>query len=314
MSTYATGLDIPRGIAIDSAGNIYSAIAGAHSIAKIDLFGSKIFIAGKGTPGFANGDALGQATFFDPSGVAVSPNGDVYVADRGNHVIRQISSSGIVSTYAGDGIGGLVNGPKATARFFNPRRVLLDSNGDIYVADNGNHVIRKISAAGEVSTFAGNGTAGYRNGDKANAQFFRPVGMSLDADGEDASLYVADAGNNMIRKISSAGVVSTIAGSLVSGDSGGQGEDAKFYNPKGVSYDRLTGNLFVSDAFNNCIKMINSTGYVSIVAGSVNADPGTDNGPGYLATFTEPDIGNSIAANGNLFIADIASGRIRKMT
>ncbi len=162
-------------------------------------------LAGDGIDSLANGDGT-AASFNFPAGIAIDSKGNLYVADTGNDLIRMISSSGTVTTLAGGGPIGAVNGTGTAASFNSPVGVAIDASGNIYVADAGNNLIREISPAGLVSTLAGSGTASFANGTGTSASFNFPNGVAVDASG---NVYVADLENRLIRKITPAGVVST---------------------------------------------------------------------------------------------------------
>ncbi len=217
-------------------------------------------LAGKpGGAGNADGPAV-QARFFSPRGVAIAASGVVYVADSGNHRIRRIATDGQVSTLAGDGTAGATDGPAATARFNAPTGVTVDTAGNVYVADRGNHSIRRVAPDGTVSTFAGlSETAGTADGTGATARFSGPNDVALDAAG---NLYVAEA-QNAIRKITPAREVSTLAG--IKGTAGfrnGPGAQALFASPNGLGVDSA-GNVFVADTLNGGIRRVAPDGTVS---------------------------------------------------
>ena len=227
--------------------------------------------------------------FAFPSGVAVDSLGNVYVADTKNHRIRKISSSGVVSTLAGNGLyhndreilrGGFRDGDFAT-EFASPSGVAVDSLGNVYVADTKNHRIRKISSSGVVSTLAGNGVSqngreivpgGFKDGTPAiDTQFASPSGVAVDSLG---NVYVADTDNHRIRKISSSGVVSTLAGNGVAGMVDGVGTTAQFNGIKSIAID-AAGIIYVADSFksyskySSCIRKITVDGFVSTLVCSV---------------------------------------------
>ncbi len=271
-------------------------------------------------------DATGSAAlFYGPSGLAVDGNGNVFVADVFNNLIRKISSTGAVTTVAGGGINeitgqperGYADGTGRDALFsmgnpgFGARTIGLDGSGNLYVADTLNYVIRKITSAGVVTTLAGSaGNSGSVNGTGSAAQFSSPFGVAVDAAG---NVYVSDSGNNTIRKITPAGVVTTLAGRDGSnaGKADGAGSDARFNNPTGIAADR-TGNLFVADTNNSTIRKITPGGVVSTFAGSPDAR-GSSDGLGVAARFTNPT-GIAVDSVGTIYLADTGNGTIRKIT
>jgi sugar lactone lactonase YvrE len=197
LSGYFNG---PRGVTVDASGNVFVADTSNHKICKISPSGQVSTLAGSGAAGYSDG--TGTAAYFNqPCGLAVDPGGNVYVADNKNHMIRKVSPAGVVTTIAGKQFtSGFVNGVGTSAVFNYPSAIALDNNGYIYVADFGNHMIRKISPTGAVTTLAGSGMAGYSDGtgNAAAFMFNSPSGIALDVSG---SVYVADYGNNRIRKI-----------------------------------------------------------------------------------------------------------------
>ncbi|MBC2840403.1 IPT/TIG domain-containing protein [Robiginitalea sp. SC105] len=256
--------------------------------------------------GSTRGSQDGQGSFAQfnlPAGVAIDKNGNVYVADAGNHRIRKITSNGLVSTLAGSAFG-FADGQGVVAQFNAPNGLALDVDGNVYVADRYNHSIRKITPGGEVSTLAGS-TEGYADGQGEDAQFNEPYAVALDVDG---TVYVADAGNNRIRKITPNGLVSTLAGSSP-GFADGQGEDARFNGPYGIALDAL-GNAYVADFINNRIRRITPDGVVSTLAGNSR---GFTDGQGADARFDGP-YGVALDMAENLYIADFGNQNIRKIT
>jgi sugar lactone lactonase YvrE len=241
--------DGPYGIAVDAAGYVY--VADLDRIRKISPAGYVTTLAGDGTAAYADGPGA-SAQFNSPCGVAVDAAGNVYVADSANNRIRKISPAGMVSTLAGDGTGAYADGFGTAAQFQDPFGVAVDAAGNVYVADSTNCRIRKISPAGYVTTLAGNGTAAYADGFGTAAQFNHPFGIAVDAVG---NVYVADSTNCRIRKISPAGMVSTLAGDGTSGFTDGPGTSARFNLPFGVAVD-TAGNVYVGDEGNNRIRKI----------------------------------------------------------
>jgi streptogramin lyase len=185
-------------VAVDGAGNVYVADTKNYRIRKITPTGVVSTLAGSGTPGFAD-DTGPKARFHTPYGVAIDGKGNVYVADTFNHRIRKITPAGVVSTLAGSGTPGFADDTGPKARFHTPAGVAVDGAGNVYVADYINNRIRKITPAGVVSTLAGSGTKGSADDDTGpKAQFKEPFGVAVDGAG---NVYVADYGNNRIRKI-----------------------------------------------------------------------------------------------------------------
>jgi sugar lactone lactonase YvrE len=205
------------------------------------------------------------------------------------------------------GTGSDTSGNDSTASFNAPTGLAVDAAGNIYVADYGNNKIRKISIAGVVSTLAGSGNQGSVNGPGNLATFNGPTGVAVDGVG---NVYVADQNNNQIRAISATGVVSTLAGSDSTGVQDGLGALAYFFAPSGVATD-AQGNVYVADAGNNNIRMITPGGQTTTIAG--NNNPGTQNGAALSATFNNPT-GITIDAAGNIYIADMLSNQIRKLS
>jgi sugar lactone lactonase YvrE len=257
-STDATGasarFNSPAGIAVDAARNVYVSDTGNHTIRKITSAGVVTTLAG--SPGL-NGstDATGvSARFNSPAGLAVDASGNVFVCDAGNNTIRKITSAGVVTTVAGlAGTSGTINATGTAARFNSPKGITLDSSGNLHVADSGNHAIRKITAAGEVTTFAGlAGTSGSTDATTTSARFNTPKAITLDSSG---TFHVADSGNHTIRKVTSAGVVTTAAGLAgSSGSATGNGSTARFSNPSGIASTPDGYNLYVADTANHTIR------------------------------------------------------------
>lgn len=200
----------PSGVAVDASGNVYVADAGNNRICVINPAGVTRTLTGKGAAGSNDGPGI-SATFNNPTGVAVDLSGNVYVADLLNNIIRKVAPDGTTSTIAGNGDTGSQDGIDTAARFYFPNSLAVDASDNVYVTDDINNLIRKIAPDGTVSTLAGSGQAGAQNGSGAMASFNDPAGIAVDASG---NIFLADANNNLIRKITPAGVVSTLAGSI----------------------------------------------------------------------------------------------------
>jgi secreted PhoX family phosphatase len=257
-------------------------------------------LAGSGTAGKCNGAGT-SAQFNCPSGLAVDSQGNIYVADRTNHCIRKITCDGFVSTLAGCGKKGAKDGNCDTAQFNCPTGVAVDAQGNVYVADQGNHCIRKISCHGVVSTLAGNCTQGWLDGPCSSAQFNCPSGVAVD---KYCNVYVADQMNHRIRKINCYGDVSTVAG-CTQGFTNGYCTSAQFHNTTALSVD-INDNLYVVDQCNFTIRKITPGGDVSTYSCSSNNN-GNNN------QFGAP-CGIAVDAKCNIYIADQTNKHIQKIT
>jgi sugar lactone lactonase YvrE len=255
-------------------------------------------------------DAEGLAArFFDPWGVAVDSQGNVYIGDKGNRTIRKISLNGAVTTIAGTaGVQGSQDGNGASASFDYPSAISVDGAGNVYVADPNVHTIRKISPTYQVTTFAGAaGSSGSSDGVGNDARFKTPGGIATDATG---NVYVADSFNHTIRKITPSRVVSTLAGHAGTfGTSDGTGDTARFKYPTGIAVD-ASGNVWVTDNFT--IRKISPGGTVTTLAGFPGS-AGDSNGSGDSARFGNAN-GLAIDPSGNAIVADSNNSTIRKVT
>jgi sugar lactone lactonase YvrE len=241
----------PTALALAANGDLYVADTGNHRIRKITPQGLVSTFAGNGDAGKVDGTG-DNASFSSPSGLAFAANGDLYVADTGNHSLRKITPQGEVSTVAGDVQGGYRDGAAAQALFLSPRGLSFTANGDLYIADTGNHRIRRLDTAGQVTRFAGSGEAGFRNGSAEQAQFNEPYALIVDGAGV---VFVADRQNHRIRRIEANGAVGMIAGGSTGGYADGEVGKALFQHPSGVALD-AQGFLLVADTENACIRRI----------------------------------------------------------
>lgn len=241
----------PYGLALDMAGNLYVGDVANHRIRKIAADGTVTTLAGR-TKGFSDLSGT-QAKFNHPYGVAVDSANNVYVADSYNNRIRKIEPDGRVTTLAGNGNDGYVDGTGTEAEFYVPIDIAIDAAGNLFVGDEGNSSIRKITSKQDVTTLAGNGKFSFADGVGREAIFNAPGALALDGDG---NLYVADYLNNCIRRVTPAGEVRKIAGNLQKGFADGRPADAQFYYPFGIAVDP-SGIIYVGDHFNHRIRKIN---------------------------------------------------------
>ncbi len=296
----------PYSVAVDSAGNVYVADAWNDTIRKVTPTGLVTTLAGlAGNQSSADGTGS-AARFSGPSGVAVDSAGNVFVADSGNNTIRKVTPDGAVTTLAGlagYGNSGSADGTGSAARFYCPWGVAVDSTGNVFVADNYNNTIRKVTPAGVVTTLAGlAGSSG------SAARFNGPSGVALDSAG---NVYVADTGNNTIRKVTPAGVVTTLAGLAgYNASADGTGIAARFNSPCGVAADS-SNNLYVAD-FAGTIRKVTPAGLVTTLAGLAGSWASAD-GTGRAARFNGPS-GVAVDSAGNVYVADTFNYTIRKVT
>ena len=300
----------PAGIAIAADGTIFVADNQNHAIRRIGTDGVVTTLAGlPGTPGTADGSGS-AARFESPTSLALGPDNALYVSDTGNHTIRRVTLAGVVTTFAGaPGNADYADGSASDARFNQPLGLTVASDGSVFVADSGNHLIRIIATNGTVSVLAGNPeTFGSADGTGTNAFFNSPVGLALAADG---SLFVSDANNFTLRKVTAAGVVTTIAGAAgQDGATDGPAASARFGKPAELAL-APNGTLYIADAAHHTIRRLTPDGVVSTIAGLVGADGAADGANG-LARFFNP-YGLAIAARGHLVVADTYNQTVREL-
>jgi sugar lactone lactonase YvrE len=307
----------PVGIAIDSAGNIFVADSYNHTIRKIDATTLEVttFAGTAGAYGSANGIGL-TARFNNPFGIAIDSSDNLFVTDQSNYTIRKIRPDRFVSTFAGStGVVGLTDGTGSSARFGSLFGIAIDNSDNLYVGDNGSYTIRKVTSLGVVTTFAGTtGISGSADGTGTAASFsFYQYGLTVDSSG---NILVTDYVNHTIRKITQAGVVTTIAGTAgVDGSDDGTGSAARFFYPQGIAIDS-SDNLFVVDTNNYIIRKITPAGVVTTFAGTLGTQGIVDD-TGLAAAFYQPqDL--TVDQDGNIFVTDFNNDDqypyIRKIT
>ncbi len=270
-------------------------------------------IAGGGGNGLGDGAAATAATLQQPSGVAVDSAGNIYIADGQDQRVRKVNAAGVITTFAGTGNRDFSGdgSQAANAGLNQPSSVAVDSSGNVYIADRLNHRVRKVTPTGIISTFAGNGTAGFAGdgGAAGSANLNSPSVVAVDSSG---NLYIADTNNRRIRKVTPGGTISTYAGNgngNFSGD-GGSALSAGIPAPAGLAFDS-SGNLYVSDSSNR-VRKITASGVISTFAGSGGTGSAGDGGAATSATLSTP-AGLAVDAAGNLYISDESSSKVRKV-
>ncbi|MBI5559845.1 MAG: SMP-30/gluconolactonase/LRE family protein [Deltaproteobacteria bacterium] len=299
----------PTGVAVSDEGVVYVADYSNNLIRKIDASGNVATLAGSVRAGFHDGKGK-EALFWGPDNMTMDSTGNLFVADADNFSVRKITPAGAVTTVAGSAVAGLRDGPSAEAMFGYPTGIAVDGRGVLYVADRRAHAIRKIIPTpdgGRVVTVAGGRGAGYADGKGAGSLFREPVSLAVTPGGV---LYVADSGNNAIRKITPDSTVTTIAGASMPGYRDGSGKEAFFSWPTGMALDSR-GNIYVCDSNNNKIRRITPEGIVSTAAGELL--PGSLDGWGLKSGFNFP---TAVAVDraGNIYVADSGNNKIRKIT
>lgn len=315
----------PHDIAFDNAGTMYIADTMNNRIRTVSPSGVVSTFAGSGVAGGADGTGT-AAQFSSPHSIAINPTtGIIYVTEASINPaisphtprIRAITPSGVVTTLAGSGVAGVLDGTGTAAQFFFPTGITVNpTTGMIYIADSYAHSIRAITPGGVVTTLAGfdnitdvaaSPNGGYADGTGTTARFSYPQGLDVDSEG---TLYVAEFGGDRVRKVTSTGVVTTIAGSGVRGYADGTGLAAQFNQPAGVVVTS-SGTIYVSDTYNNRIRAITPDGVVTTIAGS--GTTGYADGQGLSAEFNAPT-GLVLDAAGTLYVTDTYNQLIRRVT
>jgi uncharacterized protein (TIGR03437 family) len=313
---YQASLTSPSSVAVDPSGNVYLTQPYNGTIRQVNAKGLINTIVGLGVLGFSGDGAIASKALLNtPMGVATDSQGNLYIADTMNNRIRKVAGfAGNITTYAGNGVLSYSGdgGAATKAQFNTPQGVAVDSSGNFYVADSANNVVRKVTAGGVISNFAGNGTGGFGgdNGAATGAQLNSPHGVAVDSAG---NVYIADTGNARVRKVSG-GVISTIAGSGTVGFSGdgGSGTSAQLSSPTSLAVDS-SGNVYIADFGNNAIRELSSAGTISTVAGNGRQGYSGDGGAGTQAQLNGPQ-GVGVDSAGNVYIADTLNNRVRKLS
>jgi sugar lactone lactonase YvrE len=313
------------GVVADANGVVYIADTYNHVIRKVDLNGVITTVAGTGTDGFSgDGGPATQAELFEPFGIEVDPAGNLYIADTKNNRIRKVDTNGIITTIAGTGMNVETGegGPATLATVYRPLRTKWH-NGELYISDNLHAKVKKIDANGIITTVVGTGIEGYSGdgGLATSAKIRKATGLDFDANGD---MFLVDRGNHRIRKIDmTTGIITTYAGNgcvnvdsagcITNGFAGDGGlatsNTVRFSNPRDLVFDSL-GNMFIADTSNRRIRMVDTNGIISTIAGDGTLNEGGDGGPAENAGVGSPyDLG--IDGNGNLYITDDFNRRVR---
>jgi sugar lactone lactonase YvrE len=313
VATLAT-LDDPESVAIGPSVGIYIADTGNNCIRKVGANGMIATVAGTGEEGYlGDGGAAVAAKLSAPRGVAVDSSGNVYIADTGNNCVREVSTSGIITTLAGTGEEGYIGdgGPATSAKLSAPRGVAVDSSGNIYVADTGNHCIREIRVSKIITTITGDGTPSYSGdgGAAIRAELCAPRGVAV---GPAGRIYIADTGNNCIRIVDRRGNIATIAGNGVPLFMGERKAAISAYlnSPDGIAVDS-SGNVFISDTLNQRVRRIGADGIIETVVGTGAQGEAGDGFPPASAELSYP-CGIAVDTSGNVYIADSKNNRVRR--
>lgn len=309
-----------EGISVDTSGNLFIADYSNNEIRKVNLLGIVSQFAGYfSTGGFAgDGGPATAAQLNAPIGIATDQTGVVYFADYNNNRIRKVNLTGTISTFAGcqyssaSGFKG-DGGPAISALINSPAGLCYDAGGNLYIADANNACVRKVNTSSVISTIARNDTAGYSGdgGPATAARLTRPVSVAADRHG---NIFICDYSHDVIRKVSSAGVISTFAGTGGSGYSGDghRADSAKLASPGGIATDR-TGNLYIADVLNNCIRKVDTNQIISTIAGTTVAGYFGDGGAATAAQLNKP-LAVYCDTSGNIYITDYSNNRIRKIS
>ena len=306
-------LNAPFGVSVDNSGNLMIADTGNNRIRRVSSSGVIASLSGTGFCAYSgDGAPAANAQLCSPYNITLDSSGNVYVADFNNVRIRKISTSGTISTVAGNGnccYSG-DGGSATSASIYAPAAVAWDSSGDLYIADYYNARIRKVSAAGVITTVAGNGSSGYSGdgGPATSAQISNPTGVAVDSAG---NLYFVDYGTHTVRKVSTSGTISTIAGNGKPGYSGdgGLASSALLNQPLGIAID-AGGNLYIADGGNSVLRKIATSGIISTVAGNGTAGYSGDGGPAASAQLSFPT-GVAVDSTGRIYISDRGNNAIR---
>ncbi len=317
-------LDNPQGVVaadgvVDVSNTADNVVASIDGIATTTIAGSY-----EATGESGDGGPATAATLDQPTALARDKAGDLFIADTEDNVVREITPDGIIHLVAGNGTeGDRADGPAGHAELDSPQGVAVNAKGDVFIADTYNNVVREVTPRGFISTYAGDGNPGYRGdgGPAVRAELSSPTGLALDALG---NLYIADSGNNVIRRVSTNGVITTVAGDVAADESsgglggfsgdGGPATQARLNSPQGIAVDQA-GDLFIADTFNNAIREVTPAGIISTVVNSTGKKGSSGNGGPAAAAELNTPFGVSVdASTGDLYIADTSNNKLRVVT
>ena len=306
----------PRGVAVTADGGFLITDTGNNEVRAVSAAGVITRVAGTGTAGNSGDD--GPATDAElsfPNVVAVTADGGFLIADSGNNVVRAVSAAGVITRVAGTGTAGNSgdDGPATDAQLHDPIGVAVTADGGFLITDTGNNEVRAVSAAGVITRVAGTGTAGNSgdDGPATDAQLNEPAGVAVTADG---GFLITDFGNNEVRAVSAAGVITRVAGTGTAGNSGDDGPatDAQLNDPIGVAVT-ADGGFLITDTGNSEVRAVSAAGVITRVAGTGTAGNSGDDGPATDAQLSEP-FWVAVTADGGFLITDIANQEVRKVS
>ena len=309
-------LNVPRGVAVTADGGFLIADFGNNVVREVSAAGVITRVAGTGTAGNSGDDGPAtDAQLNEPFGVAVTADGGFLITDAANHVVREVSAAGVITRVAGTGTAGNSgdDGPATDAQLNDPIGVAVTADGGFLITDTGNNVVREVSAAGVITRVAGTGTAGNSgdDGPATDAQLNDPAGVAVTADG---GFLITDFGNQEVRKVSAAGVITRVAGTGTAGNSGNDGPatDAQLNEPVGVAVT-ADGGFLIADTGNHVVRKVSAAGVITRVAGTGTAGNSGNDGPATDAQLAEP-FWAAVTADGGFLITDIANQEVRKVS
>jgi NHL repeat len=312
----------PEGITTNNNGTVYVSNTNDNVVASIvGTVDSTIAGSYEGSGESGDGGPATAATLSSPGGLAVDAQGDIFMADTEDNVVREITTNGNIKLIAGNGNEGHSGdgGPAVNAALDSPQSVAVDAAGDVFIADTYNNAIREVTPNGVISTFAGNETAGYSgdNGPATSAQLTSPSGVAVDSLG---NVYIADSGNSVIRRVSTTGTITTVAGNYAADQAnggaggfsgnGGPATSAQLNSPQGVALDQA-GDLFIADTFNNSIREVTPSGTISSLVNTTAAKGNTNAATAAASTLSGPYAVGVDNSTGDVYIADTSNNKIK---